>query len=307
MKLWNSVFHICFLVLLATPHLAIASMLGLDIRLGSPSLDFTIANENKSLKFEPNPMNELTLGFLGDSFTFQLRMTYELGISADDEDSVRSTYGDYFVTLYGGNYVVDLYYQNYEGFYILEDGDEFTSAASAPQLNATNFGATFNMFFDDSFRLPESFGEFVTKPKSNDSFLWGGNFNIHTLDGNETIIPTKYASFFPKINQLESVQIDSIDIAGGYSFLHAWESWYISFYLIGGFGAQNRLLINADGEEINEAQSFVRGQGFFGLAYYNQTYQIGVRTLYNRINSQLDSYDYSHQRAVSYLYYLMVF
>jgi len=140
------------------------------------------------------------------------------------------------------------------------------------------------------------------------SLILGGNLNIHTLEGNCTVIPLKYAADFADISGLESLSADSLDVQMGYAFLYAWEHFYLNLNVIAGPGIQNKRLVFSD-QNLNkeEVQSVYNGQGFIGVSYYDQELQVGVRSKFKGSQSELAGVKYTQEITVNYLYFLLIF
>ncbi len=283
-----------------------AEISGLDLRYGVPQFSFEIEGKDSTLKFEPNPLSEFTIGFLGDTFTFAIRFAVQNDYDPDDKSQVDTSYSDYLFTAYSDRYIANLYYQSFQGFHVLEDQEDFEDGTKSPQLNSTNLGANFQYFVADDFSLFESHPLYVRKPKTNGSWILGGGINHQLIEGNKKIIPTKHADDFSKIADLEAVKLDSLILNFGYAFLYAWSEIFIGFDMTLSPAFQNKELVYAS-ETTYEQQTNLGGSGSFALAYYQPNYQFGVKSMYEHIVVEINSYNMTTIRSAAYLYFLYLF
>lgn len=296
------------LVLLFLVGSAHASLTGLETKFGRPELSFEFVSDENSIEYKPNPLSELVLGFHGEYFTFWVQLTSE--IEQLKETQRQTGYSDWYFTTYSDRLLIDLYYQSYSGFYIIEedfdnaDVDEEEGSVEVPNVSASNFGANFYYFTNNEFSLTESHSEYVRNPTTNGSFIIGGNFNHHEIEGDPKIIPLEFRDDFSTLKKLESVKMDSALGSIGHSYLYAWESWFISYSFSYGYGFSSKELTFSDKKK-EEGDDFTAMQLFSSVAMYKADYQVGIRALYNDFNTNLEDVDYSYQRYMYYLYILL--
>lgn len=292
------------LILLLTfiiPHHAIANWVGTGLKFGEPKVQKSFKQENEEITFETNPLNELTLSFIGPQYSFGLQFTAEKN---DDGEFLNSQYSDFIISFYSSSYIVDLYFNDFSDLYIQSDREEINNGNLKDTISGSSIGAR-TLFFLDGTNIQENYGEYVLSPKTSMGLFYDFSVEHSILKSDDELVPQKYQSSFSKLNGIKSVTADSITTLVGASFLYAWEYIYINSYLKVGPNFDSQLI-----ENDQKNSSFLvtpSGEAFLGIAYYDQQLQIGLRAKISQSLSQINGVEYKDAFGVGHAYILILF
>lgn len=277
-----------------------ANFLGYSIRLGSPTISYGFASEEKNIEFEPNPLSDVTLSFIGPSYAFGLQFT---GENEDDTELFESRFNDFLISYYSESLLVDIFFRSFEDFYVLDDKEEMIAANSADTVKGSSLGAQMVYYFKGSvFQLH---GEIVLNPTTSWGYFTKLRFDHSNLEGSGTIIPTKYQNDFRSIADLETISNDSLEGQMGIAGMYAWDHFFINSFLMLGPSIDS-FLLEGDKSTSKILVSPI-SEAFLGVAYYYGELQIGLRSLARLKVSDLNSVNYNQLSGTSYLYFQWLF
>lgn len=164
-----------------------------------------------------------------------------------NEDLKASNLYDFQIYDYLGNFIWEVYYQDYEGLYISED--KILTTTNLPLADSTSYGLELRYFTDKSFSAEESFSNFSNNKKTNWSMAYGGYLDFSELSSSEGLIPQDYETVFNQLVGLKSIQSMALGAEVGYGGLYKYKSFFFSAYGALGIALQSQRFKGIDQED----------------------------------------------------------
>lgn len=147
---------------------------------------------------------------------------------------------DLQANILGKNWAVDLFTQDYKGYYRDDANKPVPAGVPYPQrkdVTTWNTGVTGVYFFDKRrFSIRSTVNYFERQRKSAGSFLLSGNFNTFSLRADSSIYSTSYAALFGQDANFKSVNYTTVAVAPGYAHNFVLRSWFLGASLALGPG-----------------------------------------------------------------------
>ncbi len=200
-------------------------------------LSFDIQNRydgSQKLSYKPNNSYSIGLGV----YLFEVAFEFSAAIPLDERS--RNTYGasdirDLQANFLGKFWGVDLYRQNYSGFYVANQNqgptspDPFIKRSDIKVLNTgTNFIYAFNR---SKYSLKAAFNYSEKQLKSAGSFIIAGSVNTARLQADSSVVDQIYSPDQYSVSSFRKLQYAAFGLAPGY----AHSLIYRSFFLNGAF------------------------------------------------------------------------
>lgn len=157
-----------------------------------------------------------------------------LGVSVespntDEEDDLYEKSNVVDVQLVGvyGKVLWDLYYQNYQGLYILEDEDLIDKGQS-PEADSFNYGIEIKYFSSDKYSIRHSLGNFASKKQTAWSTVHGIQLGHSKLHSSDSLIPDNFESRFPDTYGITGIELRSFGYEYGITGMYSLGALYIS-------------------------------------------------------------------------------
>jgi hypothetical protein len=146
---------------------------------------------NAKQHLRPNTPLNVGLGFSIKNTFLDLGYSWGLGNTLENRDIIRSKTVDFQLHAYGKRYILDLYFQQYRGFYIAADRIEMY-----PDMSVRQYGAEYSYVFNGNrFSTKAAFAQGEKQLRSAGSVIGGINFYLtrigsppDLLVGNERLV-----------------------------------------------------------------------------------------------------------------------
>lgn len=149
----------------------------------------------------------MELGISHSKIPFDISVGYSIG-NALDRDYLKIKSTDFQLHWYKQKYVIDVFSQNYKGFYI-EDSKLDFDQANIPNLSVSTTGIVGQYIFNaNKFSYRAAFNQKEKQIKSAGSFLLGGGIYFFHLKSNDLSV----------LKNNKSLKIFQIGINVGYSY-----------------------------------------------------------------------------------------
>lgn len=174
---------------------------------------------------------------------------------------------------------MDLYFQNYRGFYISNPIGELNlnkpdRNPQLPDAEITNYGLNYYYVLSpENYSLMAAFSQMEFQNQSGGSFILTVFYNHLEMSRGQKFIPGSDPDSLQAIPSIESGIFDSAGAGGGYGYTFVREGYFLTVQGIIGLGAQN--------QKIGDVQSLATGYNFNAALKANANAAIG----YNRENS----------------------
>ena len=203
-------------------------------------VNLTDKNTNKVLNFRPH--GDLTVGlnvgykFLGLGYSVSTGTT-----SADDKTYGKTRYTDYSFSFSGHRYVLDLYYEDFKGFY-LNNYKSFPPESKAdtsrifPQrsdMRATSAGLAFNYIQNyKHFSYQAAFGNSEEQLHCAGSFLYGIYVSTFNLSADSGLVTGKYKKYLYGYSNIDHSTTFNVGLSAGYIYTYVFKHhWYATLAL----------------------------------------------------------------------------
>ncbi|MBD64284.1 MAG: hypothetical protein CME62_03705 [Halobacteriovoraceae bacterium] len=292
-------YQLLFFFLFILSSSVSAQFLGTGLKYTEPNYGHIFKNNQKEIRFEPNPQVEVAIQFIGPQYAFGLQFSAE---KEEDEEFLESSYSDFVISYYSAQMLVDLFYRDFQDFYVLEDIDEL-SRSNPETLSGSDIGA--EVLFMTEQNLFEFHGDFVFNPKTNYDYFYKFGFVHSEIGGDGSLIPDQYSEDFDQLSAIETLTTDAAMGQMGVSGLYTFSSFFVNGFISLGPRLESLLLEGAKKESIVLISPMV--EGFAGISYFNKDLQIGLRTRIRSFESTIRDTRYSQTYMAQNIYLLMFF
>jgi hypothetical protein len=179
-----------------------------------------IKNSGNKLSYKPN--NSVGLGFGIYVFEIGAEITFAVPVNAERESQFGKTNAtDVQLNLLGKNWGLDLFYQNYKGFYLNDPNGTILPGAPYPQrpdLRTNNLGINGIYVFNKQFSLRSAYNFSERQRRSAGSFLLTGTLNFFDVQGDSALYSKKYEPVFGAGTAFSQMDMNTFSVSPGYSY-----------------------------------------------------------------------------------------
>lgn len=226
----------------------------------------------------------------------EMGMTLSAALPIPKEELDRRGQSDQFSFLlsrYWRQHGLDVYLQNYRGFYVASPLTEFRlnrpeKYPQLPDAEITNYGFNYYQVLNpERYSLKAAFSQMEKQLVSGGSFLWTFFYNhLQMSRGNKFILGSE-PDAIQAPPQLESGIFDTAGLGGGYG--HTWllDPWAVSVQGIAGVGAQHQQISETEDELGSLTTVAVKMNANAAAAYNYKNYSFGGKILLDTLLSDI--------------------
>ncbi len=246
--------------------------------------------DQRILSFEPNEAANIGIRlqhrWLGVAISYAPR-------NIQEDIRGRTDYMNLQLNSYGKKVGFDIYYTNYNGYYI-ENYKKFPELDSLyghhfplrPDISTTALGANFYYIFNQKkYSYRSTFIQNERQKKSAGSFMLNGSVSYFNISGDSTIIHPNIKRHYEPAAQFKEGEFYSVSILPGYAHTFvAWQRFYFTFSAFVGIMGQYQ---SYGGGQNGYTERFVllpRGLSKSGFGYNGKKFYTGF-------SSMIDTYD----------------
>jgi hypothetical protein len=209
-----------------------------------PSTIFDVTNKDgMGLRFNYIPFIQ---GVVGAGIKIKsVYVAYSMTLpttTAEEKQYGRTTFYDIGLTIQTRVTGIDLFYQDYKGYYLLHPEKYYPGWSTAnpapqkPNLHTTNAGMNLSFVTNHNFSPNAAFAQSERQKTSRGAFIIGITERFTRLSNDSSIVPVAEAAFYPTLNKLRLGNFYSsiLSVGFGYSFIHNYLS--VTPVLMGGSG-----------------------------------------------------------------------
>ncbi|MFM7431573.1 MAG: DUF4421 family protein [Flammeovirgaceae bacterium] len=177
-----------------------------------------INNAGNKLTFKP--INAVGLGFGLYIFEIGAEITFAIPLAAEREALFGKTKAtDLQLNLLGKTWGLDVFYQNYNGFYF-NDSNEAAGLPFPlrPDIVTRNLGFNGLYSFNRKFSLRSAYNFSERQRRSTGSFILTGTLNFYSLKGDSAIYSTRYYSRFGASTAFTELDMSTFSVSPGYTY-----------------------------------------------------------------------------------------
>ncbi|MEO5603434.1 MAG: DUF4421 family protein [Cyclobacteriaceae bacterium] len=200
-------------------------------RQGSLNFELTKSDGSASLKFKPNNTYSLGVGF----YLFEVGLEFGFAIPLKERSLERygkSEARDIQVNLLAKRWGVDVFFQRYSGFYLV-DAENLPLPDEAfkqrPDINTKNFGLTGHYVFNNqkfSFRSAYNFAE--RQLYSKGSFLLVSGISTFRVSADSSVVDfTRKMDFGDKVD-FTRLRYSTFALAPGYTYNMTYKNFFLN-------------------------------------------------------------------------------
>ncbi len=260
------------------------------------ALDFemkSLADGKNKLNYKSNKPYSFGLGMY--LFDVALELTFAIPLNEKSKSIYgESTSRDLQINALGKKWGVDVYFQKYKGFYIVDPNKAVLPGESYPQradIQTRNIGLTGSYIINNkkfSFRSAYTYAE--RQLRSNGSFIVFGSLSGFKMVGDSAIIDESYAAYFGSNAHIKKIKVSTLGIAPGYTYSLIYKGFFINGTLAIGPSHNWLYYQSEDGSEKHDIKfnAFVaariglgyNGDHFFGgMSFVNQSRSANFETV----------------------------
>jgi Domain of unknown function (DUF4421) len=189
-----------------------------------------INNSGNKLTYKPN--NSVGLGFGLYVFEIGAEITFAVPVNAERESLFGKTKAtDLQLNLLGKTWGLDLFYQNYDGFYINDPNGTIVPGAPYPQrpdLQTRNLGINGLYSFNKNFSLRSAYNFSERQRRSAGSFILTGTLNFYNLKGDSAVYGKNYYSQFGAATAFTKLEMNTFSVSPGYTYTVVVKNFFIN-------------------------------------------------------------------------------
>jgi len=241
------------------------------------STQFEIRQINDSgnkLSFRPN--NSVGLGFGLFVFEIGAEITFAVPIAAERESLFGKTNAaDLQLNFLGRTWGLDLFYQNYNGFYKSDTDNPVMQGTPYPQrpdISTQNLGINGMYILNKKFSLRSAYNFSERQKQSAGSFLLAGTLNFFDVKGDSALYSKKDVARFGASTSFSGLEMNTFSISPGYTYTLVTNNFFINGSLSAG-PALHWLSYDVMGKSsssatINRFLDFRIGVGYVGERFF---------------------------------------
>jgi hypothetical protein len=238
-------------------------------------------NDGSRMALEPNSTLNLGVGATYNDFT--LNLAYGFNFLNANRDEVDTRYLDLQAHIYPKNWVIDLFGQFYDGFFLSSyDGPltDVTSRLAFPDMEVRKFGANVQYLFNgEKLSLKAAFLQSAWQKKSAGSFVTGIEFYVGSANDDNDIL----GELIPE--PLSFKRVNFFEFGPNLGYVHTFviaKHFFITGMVSGNIGLGNTT-ISSDGQREGQwginPNYFLRG--FVG--YNGPLWSINANYVHNNV------------------------
>ena len=225
---------------------------------------------NTSKTYMPNNPIILGVGISVNNTIVNLSIGQGLNFMTDKKKGKTEAF-DFQVHNYGRKFIIDLFVQQYHGFYT--EDDRGNNIQLYPDLDITQYGANGQYVFNhDKFSYKAAFNQSERQLKSAGSYLLGWGAFYTNIESDSTFV-------YRQKNTLRNYQIGA---SGGYAYLWAIDAnWFVS--------GSATMGINLGSESLDKVRIKIFPTIFprFAAGYNKENWSVGLSYINNIIFSSI--------------------
>lgn len=182
---------------------------------------FFFKNGNTKLSYAPNVNYHLGAGFF--VFGLGVQIVFPLSPSSQSEKIYgHSSAVDIQANVLGKNWGVDLFTQNYRGYY-LEDNNKPLGKdiprIQRPDITTWNNGVNGIYFFNKRrYSMRSTYNYYERQLRSAGSFIISGNFNIFSMRADSLLFSSSYQPVLGYAANVNKMDYTTVSVAPGYAY-----------------------------------------------------------------------------------------
>jgi len=241
-------------------------------------------SEGKIIRYSPNTMENLNVALswngLGISLGRELRFT-----EADTDRFGKTEYKNYQLYYHSRNFGIDLFWQEYSGFYLLlpqrfgyEPGEPETRRSD---LSIRTVGMNAFYSFSDNFSFSAAFDQSERQIKSGGSVMLMLSMTRFSADSSYSLIPPSQEIYFGKEAGYRGGDYSSAGISPGYGYtLIFCDNWFITAAAFLGGGWMHKDYLTNEGI-VKKNEPFGRFNARASIGHNSDDYFFGILGIYD--------------------------
>lgn len=276
--------------------------------VGSDAFLFSIDSFNaaqEKLQYEPNIPGLSRVGL--SAFGLGASLSTRGSVEELDKDKGESKFLDFQLSYNNKKWGVDLYVQNYEGFYLKNSSEVggTTTYHLFPDLKFNHYGLMGRYALsNDGFSIAGLLNQADEITKSVGSYFIVGGFRQYSLDTANTLIPAPLQGINPEMDSLRKLSVNTLNLGLGAGKYWVSSSKFFAGAVLditGTYGLYKYTLVN---DEQNIDYSTISYSLKFGAGYAGKKWRPGVSAYADATTLQGLDRTFIKPQATAFLIYL---
>lgn len=242
-----------------------------------PSLELIISDGSGGNKINYKPNTKMNIG--ADVSWKGWGVSYSTGIIPIQK---KSTYGetdylDFQMYYYFNKLNIDVFYQNYKGFYLSDNNEKKRGIRS--DLEMMNAGINLMYAVSDDYSFRSSFTQTERQMTSGGSVVFMASLNFMNIDSGYSLITPEKESTYAGNAGYRGGSYRSFTLLGGYSYTRIFkDKWYLTLSALLGEGGMHQVNTVSSGEKSSDTFCS-RYHHRFGGGYNDDSFFAGFLTV----------------------------
>jgi hypothetical protein len=187
------------------------------------STSFSIQDQatGRKITFKPNVPLHVGAGFYMFGVGAQVLVALPASGSSESMFGLSSAF-DLQANILGKNWGIDIFTQNYKGYYSTDNDKPTQSGAASPQrkdISTWNTGVNGIYYFNRRrYSMRSTYNYYERQLKSAGSFLLSGDINTFALRADSAIYSPSYVAYFGSDANFQRLDYTTFSIAPGYAY-----------------------------------------------------------------------------------------
>ena len=250
--------------------------------IGNDSFAFSVESlggQSKTIQYEPNIPGLSRLGL--NAYGFGASVSFRADVKDLDTQKGQSEFSDFQLGYHNTKWGLDLFYQEYKGFYISNTaaiGGSTNTYYTFPDLQFRHYALMGRWAFDNQgFSISNLMNQPEQIKKTAGSYFIIAGVRHHTLESDSSsIIPTQYNGINTDMDDLRSVRTHSVNLGLGAGKYWVSDSHFFIgavFDLLGTYGLYSYKLVSS---EFSSSYATISFNLKPGLGYSGENFRTGV-------------------------------
>lgn len=246
------------------------------IKQRSTSIEVKQITTGKTLTFKPNNAYGAGLGLY--LFEIGAEITFSVPVKQDKNEIYgKSDAMDIQLNMLGRNWGADVFYSNYNGFYVSDPDKPVPANTPYPQrpdVSTRNYGLNgIYVFNKNKFSLRSAYNFAERQKKSAGSFLLAGSITSYHLKSDSALYGKNYEPIFGQDADVTDVRSFTVAIAPGYTYTVVWKNFFMNAAVsIGPAYRDVDYVVNGakyTSSDVNSFVDFRLGLGYNGTRFFS--------------------------------------
>ncbi len=226
--------------------------------------------------------------------SFGLTLSAALPIPKEEIDRRgQSQNFNFLLSRYWRQHGLDIYLQNYRGFYVASPWSEFSlnkpeRYPQLPDAEITNYGLNYYLVLEpEKYSLMAAFSQTEVQTASGGSFIWTAFYNHLEMNRGGSFVPGSEANSLKEPPTLKTGIFDTAGLGGGYGYTWVYSPVFITVQGLVGGGVQHQRIDETEDELGTLTTGALKANANASIGFTYKSYSLGGKVLVDTLLSDI--------------------